>query len=512
MNLYIGAVLSSEGDGSVQHELHIACAGSLLGSKRDLLRDIRSRDDFLRLGNVVILNHDNLEVRTYLRILCRQLLQTENQVYDILCDGVGRSCLGAEDHCDRPLREIALLDLKIFIDRVQRIHLLTLILMQTLYLYIKDRVHIQNEVLCLIQILSRLFLVVMTDSADLIEHLLIIIIFHQFLQLHCILAESGSNQRLDIGRELRVGGDEPAAERNTVCLVVKFLRIKLIEILQLGFLEYLRVKRSDTVDRMPVMDIHRCHMNQIVLVDDVGCLILHLRPYSLVQLPNDRKKMRYCFLQIIDRPFFESFREDCVIGIGTGLCDNLNCLIHGQTARGQKTDQLRNYHGRMGVVNLHSDILIQLMNVYSSFVRFLQNQLRSIAYHKVLLIYTQNSSVPVTVVRIQEQGEISLDISLIKIDAVRLNHAVIDRIQVKQVQPVAFPGLISRNIDVIHRRFQSKSAERHLKRFRAALQPAVLANPRIDDLMLLVVQKFLTEQPVMIVQTHSVSAQIQRSD
>ena len=431
---------------------------------------------------------------------------------DVLCDGIRRSCLSAEDHCDRPLREIALLDLKIFIDRVQRIHLLTLILMQTLYLYIKDRVHIQNEVLCLIQILRCFFLVVMTDSADLIEHLLIIMIFHQLLQLHSILPESGADQGLDIGRELRVGGNEPAAEGNTVCLVVKFLRIKLIEILQLGFLEYLRVKRSDTVDRMPVMDIHRCHMNQIVLVNDVGCLILYLRPDSLVQLTDDRKKMRHRFFQIIDWPFFESLRKDCVIGVSAGLCDNLDCLIHGQTARGQKTDQLRNHHRRVGIVDLHSNILVQLMKINSSFVRFLQNQLCSIAYHKILLIHTQDSSVPVAVVRIQEQGEIPLDISLVKIDAVRLNHAVIDRIEIKQMKPVAFSRLVSRNINVIHCGFQSKSAERHLKGFRAALQPAVLANPRIDDLMLLVVQKFLTEQPVMIVQTHSVSAQIQRSD
>ena len=508
VNLDIRAILCSQRDGSIQHELHVAGSRCFLRSEGDLLGDVRCRNDLFRLGNVVILNHNNLKVRTHLRIHCGKLLQAEDQMNNILRNGVCRSRLSSEDHRDRALRKVALLNLKVFIDGIKSVHLLALVLMQALDLYVKDRVHIQHKILRLIEVLSRLLFVVMTDFSDLIKDLFVIVIFHQLFQLHRVLAESGSDQRLDICGKLRVGGNKPTAEGNAIRLIVEFLRIKLIEILQLRLLENLRVKRCNAVDGMSIMDIHGCHVHQVVLVNNVGCLILYRSLDSPVKLTDDRKKMRYGFLQVIDRPFLQSFRQDGVVGVGAGLRHNRNRLIHGESARGKQTNQLRNYHGRMGIIDLYSDILVQLMDVNASFIRLLQDQLCGVAYHEILLINPKNSSIPVTVVRIQEKRQISLDISLVKIDAVRLNHTVIDGIQVKQMQPVALAGLISRNVDVIHRGFQGKSAERHLKRFRTALQPAVLAYPGIDHLMLLVVQEFLTEQAVMIVQPHAVSAKI----
>ena len=72
---------------------------------------------------------------------------------NILGYRIGRSRLCAEDHGNRTLRQIALLDLQILINSVKRVHLLALVLMETLHLNIVDRVLVDLDSLCVLQIL-----------------------------------------------------------------------------------------------------------------------------------------------------------------------------------------------------------------------------------------------------------------------------------------------------------------------------------------------------------------------
>ena len=48
--------------------------------------------------------------------MVNDLLQTEDQMNDVLCDRISRCSLCSKYNCDRSLRQMSLLDLKIFVD------------------------------------------------------------------------------------------------------------------------------------------------------------------------------------------------------------------------------------------------------------------------------------------------------------------------------------------------------------------------------------------------------------
>ena len=116
---------------------------------------------------------------------------------DILGNDIGRCRLCSEDHRDRLLRRVTLLDLKILIDRVKRVHLLPLILMQTLYLHIEDAVLTQGNPLRPLQIVNQIDLVHVLDFADLCQNLFVMLELHQTFQLRRIFFEFRSDQLLD---------------------------------------------------------------------------------------------------------------------------------------------------------------------------------------------------------------------------------------------------------------------------------------------------------------------------
>ena len=70
---------------------------------------------------------------------------------DLLGGRIGRGCLGSEEYRDRGFRKDALLDLLIRADRPQKVQLLTLVLVQTLGLYIKYRFRVNGDPAFLLQ-------------------------------------------------------------------------------------------------------------------------------------------------------------------------------------------------------------------------------------------------------------------------------------------------------------------------------------------------------------------------
>ena len=512
MDLYVCTVLRADGNGTVQHELHVGCARRLLRSKRDLLRNIRCRNDVRRLGHVVVFDHDDLQVRADLRIVHREFLQTQDQMDDILRDHIGRRRLRAEHHRDRPFRQMALFDLHILVDRVECVHLLSLVLMQTLYLYIKNRIQVERQVLCLIEILDCLLFIVMTDFADLLQNFFVIPVLKKFFQLHGILAVSGPDQLIKIRSHLRVRRDEPAAEGDAVCLVIEFLRIERIEVMKLGIFQDIRMKLRHTVDGMAVMNIHGSHVNQIVLINNIRRLVVDFFLHPSVQLFNDRKQMRNGLLEVIDRPLLKRLGKNRMIRVGAGLRYDSDRLIHLDAAHLQLTDQLRNDHGRVRIIDLNRHIFVKSVQIHASLVRFADDQLCRIAYHEILLIDTKHLTCAVAVIRIEEQGQISRDIILVKINAVFLYHIIVHRIQIEQVQTVALAVQVARNVNVIHGGMKGETSEGHFKGNRTSLKPALSSDPRVDDFMLLVVHEFLAEQTVMIIQSHAVAIQTERCD
>jgi len=197
-----------------------------------------------------------------------------------------------------------------------------------------------------------------------------------------------------------------------------------------------------------------------------------------------------------------------MVGVCTGFADYADRLIQSKSSLLKQTDQFRNYHGRVGIVDLDHHMLIQVMQVITFLVAFLQDQLRAVADHEILLVDTQKLSGAVTVVRIQEQGQVFLDLVLVKTDAVTRHDSLIHRIDIKQMQTVA-SGLITRHINVIQHRVHGKILERHLEGYRLLYQPALWGKPRILHFFLFVVHKHLAEQSEMVVQADTVARKSQ---
>ena len=60
MDFHVGSVVGAQGNGSVQHEFHVAGAAGFLGGQGDLLRNVACRDQLFRQRHVVVAHHHHL--------------------------------------------------------------------------------------------------------------------------------------------------------------------------------------------------------------------------------------------------------------------------------------------------------------------------------------------------------------------------------------------------------------------------------------------------------------------
>ena len=187
---------------------------------------------------------------------------------DILSDIISRSSLCTKNESNRSLRLLAALDLQIFIDNIQRIQLLTLVLMKSFDLDIKNTVLINLDTSIFQNKILADFLRIRLNCKQLIQNLLVILESKQLFQLICIFLVSISDQRRDIFCKRLVTVHQPSAECNAIGLIIEFFRINLIELMQLRVLQNFGMKSSNTVDRESVMNIHMSHVNQIIAVNN----------------------------------------------------------------------------------------------------------------------------------------------------------------------------------------------------------------------------------------------------
>ena len=186
--------------------------------------------------HIIVFYHNNFQVRTYFRIIVDDLLQTEDQMNDILGDHISRSRLCAEDCRNRSRRNFSGFDLQIFVNNIKRIQLLPLILMETFYLDIKNRIRADLNLLCIFQICAQCFFVFVFDLQKLFKNVFVIFVLQQFFQFGSILLVALSDGLIQEFCQKRITVKKPAPECNTVCLVIELLRINLIKIIQLRVL------------------------------------------------------------------------------------------------------------------------------------------------------------------------------------------------------------------------------------------------------------------------------------
>ena len=383
--------------------------------------------------------------------------------------------------------------------------------METLDLDVKDGMGIHRQVLGLVEIPAQPFFIVVFDLLQAVQNLFVLPVCQQLLQTGGVLPDFFPRQAFHQLRQFRIAVLQPAAEGDAVGFIVKLFRINIIEGLQLRALQDLGVESRHSVDGKAVVDIHIGHMDSLVLIDDIDGLVRILCFHPGVQFPDNGHQLGRHLLQIGNRPFFQGLRQNGVVGVGAGLFHHFDGLVHGKVSLLEQTDQLRDHHGRMGVVDLDHHILVQMVQILALVLAFLQDQLRRVADHKILLVDPQQLSLLIAVIGIQEQGQVLADIFLLEIDIVVAHHGFVHGIQIEKMQAVA-AVFIARHYDIVEYRPQGKMLKGHPERFRLLLQPAVFGDPGIFYFLLLVVQKFLAEESEMVIQAHPVSRQAQGGD
>ena len=68
-NLHVGTVERAQGQSAVEHELHVRSAARLLGGQADLFGDVGGGNHALGGGDVVVLDHDDLQVGSHVGVV-----------------------------------------------------------------------------------------------------------------------------------------------------------------------------------------------------------------------------------------------------------------------------------------------------------------------------------------------------------------------------------------------------------------------------------------------------------
>ena len=283
----------------------------------------------------------------------------------------------------------------------------------------------------------------------------------QFFKLCCIFSVIRSDLLIQPCSQFMVAVQQPSSEGNTIGLVVEFLWVNVVERFQLFIFQDLCMKISNSVDTVSIMDVHMSHVYTILVIDNMDSRIFISSLNSCIQITDDRNDLWCNLLQIINRPFFQCFCKDGVIGIRAGLLYDLNRLIEVDLFLNKKTDQLRNNHRRMCIIDLDRHMLMKLSEIISLFFTLADNVLCCIGDHKILLINTEQISCLIAVIRIEEQRQVLTDIVLIKIDSVS-NDCIIYRLYIKKMKFVA-SSFVSGYINIIQMGTKTEILERDFK-------------------------------------------------
>ena len=237
---------------------------------------------------------------------------------DILGYHIGRCRFCTKDHSDGRLWQLSSLDLQILVNDIQGVQLLTFVFVKTLALNIKNRIYINFYSLGGEKISGKLPLILLFNRKKRFQRLFILCIAKKPGKLCRILMPSGTDPAVQVFTETMVAVHEPAAEGDTVGLVVEFLRIDLIELVQFILFQYLRVQIGYAVDAVAVMNIHVGHMHQIFVINNSYRRIAVFLLHHSIQLPDNGHKLGNHLPEIIHGPFFQRLRQNGMIGISAG--------------------------------------------------------------------------------------------------------------------------------------------------------------------------------------------------
>ena len=191
-----------------------------------------------------------------------------------------------------------------------------------------------------------------------------------------------------------------------------------------------------------------------------------------------------------------------MICICTGLAHHAYRLINIKRLLLNKyPDKLRNYHCWMRIVDLNHSMVMKLVQIVLTLLLFSENQMCSVRYEEILLIYPKEISGHIRVIGIQEKSEIILGLCFIEVNSLFYKFFIY-RLYIKQPELVD-TGSVSDDIHVVKARHYFLSAKINIKSRICLLKPTVFLYPVILLFNLEIILKHLLKKSKMIVESDS---------
>ena len=173
------------------------------------------------------------------------------------------------------------------------------------------------------------------------------------------------------------------------------------------------------------------------------------------------------------------------------LCDDLHSFVKVNAFFTQQTNQLRDDHAGVGVVDLDGGIVGQIVVIAAPGGTLGQNELGTGRDHQVLLVHPQAAARLIGIVRVEEEGQVLVDGGLVEHDAV-MDDTLVNGVKVKQVQGVG-AALVAGNGQLVQPGGVLFASQLHRVGDVGLFGPAVGGEPRVGLFVLHAVLKGLAE-------------------
>ena len=202
-----------------------------------------------------------------------------------------------------------------------------------------------------------------------------------------------------------------------------------------------------------------------------------------------------------------------MVGVGHHAAHHRDGLVKLEAVNvHEQAHQLGDDHRGVRVVDLHNGVVGQVVQVGATLHCLVEDELRRVGDHEVLLVYAEQAAGVVGVVGVEEEREVLGELALVEVDGVHRHQRVIDALEVKQAQAVLGRAHVAQNVDVIEARLHREAAKLHGVGLLVPHEPVLAVQPAIGLGGLLQVNKALVEETVVVVKANSVARESQRGD
>ena len=414
-DLDVCAVQSTQRDGTVQHELHVAGTGSLGACQRDLLRDLGCGHQVLAQGDTVLFQIDHAQLLADSGVVVDEVAQLADHADHLLGHIVAGSSLCAEDiGLGDEVGVGVLLQVQVLSSDVQRIQVLALVLVHTLDLAVEDGAGVDDLTGALLEVSGKVLLVVQLDLIQTLQDGLVLSELVQLGQVGGVVLVAGADGLVQQLAQLGVGGQQPAAVSDAVGHVLESLGLEQVVVVEDALLDDLAVELGDAVDAVGGVGADVGHAHLIVadeghivdlaLVAGEGCF--QLLAGAAVHLDHDLVDAGQGHLEDVHIPLLQSLGHDGVVGVGEDLLADVEALVPAEAALIQQdAHHLGDGEGRMGIVQLDSHLVGQVLEGAVGGQMALDDVADGGSRQEVLLAQAEDLALDVVVVGVQHLGD-----------------------------------------------------------------------------------------------------------